>query len=197
MAQVIGVTGLPCAGKGEVVRFLQGLGASAVHMDQIGHAILNSDAVRPALQSRFGEDLIPDCGPIDRRKLGRHVFTDLTALNALEAILHPPMQAAVRDAVGRLLEQGSVVIDGALLGKLSFVPLCDRVIIVEAPLELRVARAAARGWDESTLLTRDKRLEEEMKSSRVRADEVIVNDGSLTNLQTTVSERWKEWTHAP
>ena len=96
---------------------------------------------------------------IDRRALGTIVFANPEALRQLEAILHPRMRRTFERAIARTVRRGqarAVVLDAAILLEAGWHTLCDRIVLVDAPREQRLARlAAARGWSEQTLAARE------------------------------------------
>jgi dephospho-CoA kinase len=92
-------------------------------------------------------------GTVDRKELGRVVFSDPAALGALEAITHPWLAAEIRSQVARA--PGDVVINAALLHKQGLFRLCQVVVWVQAPLVTRILRARTRdGWTWSRILRR-------------------------------------------
>lgn len=93
---VIGVTGLPGAGKGCVAEILASGGGTRINVDAVGHAVLDDPEIRARLRARFGAEVVPDASPVDRTALGRLVFSDPDALRDLERIVHPPMVERVR-----------------------------------------------------------------------------------------------------
>ena len=76
-----------------------------------------------------------------------------------------------------------VVLDAAVLLEAGWNKEVDRIVYVDAPREVRIARLAARsGWTEADLAAREAaQWPEEVKKSR--ADAVIVNDAGLSELQ--------------
>ena len=88
------------------------------------------------------------------------MFADPSARKALEAILHPRMRDTFLKAIRRTIRRGqfrAVVLDAAVLYEAGWDELCDRVLFIDAPRELRAERLAAqRGWDAETVAAREK-----------------------------------------
>jgi len=188
---VVGVAGLPCAGKSEVARMLGALGACVIDVDAIGHELLAHDDVRQDIRTRFPAAATA-AGTVDRQALGRIVFADDQALEDLEAMLHPRMRAEVERGIAAQRHERPVVIDAALLVPMGLADLCQRLVLVEAPLPVRQQRAAARGWSAETLARRDRRQAASLEILRARADLIVQNDGAREALERTLVRFWKE-----
>lgn len=144
---VIGLTGKVCAGKNQYAELFERYGAEVVDVDALGHRVL--DGQTAAVVAHFGPALLSD-GAIDRRSLGRIVFSDGAALSALEGILHPAMAEECK-ALITASTKAVVVLNAALLHRMGLVGLCDQVIFVKAPLLVRYRRCKARqglSWKE-------------------------------------------------
>lgn len=149
---VIGVAGKCCAGKDEVTAWLLARGRREVNVDRIGHEALT--AKRTEIVDTFGPVALNDSGAIDRRRLGRIVFSDAEQLRTLERIVHPWMREQVRERIERFHageepELRGLVINAALLFHMHLDTLCNVVVLVRAPLTARFRRAIRR--DDLTL----------------------------------------------
>jgi dephospho-CoA kinase len=195
---VIGLTGAIAGGKSEVARILAERGYTVLDADRIGHELLEDDAVRGQIFTRFGTgvgtgaDFPEGATPrIDRQALAAIVFADPAARRALEAILHPRMRARFLAAIQRELQAGraaakAVVIDAAILLEAGWNDLCDRVVWVDAPRPDRIRRAARdRGWSQETFLSREQ-AQWSCEEKRRCADLVIENDTGFDSLRREV-----------
>jgi dephospho-CoA kinase len=197
---VIGLVGGIGAGKSAAAEQFATLGAFVIDADKVGHALLDQRPVREQLVQRFGTAILSttlneneeegETLRVDRRLLGSVVFKDPDALKALEAILHPIMRRTFEKAIDRAArkaEAKAVVIDAALLYEAGWNNLCDFVIFLDAPFELRAARvAAARGWNESVLTEREQ-VQWPLSKKKARADLVLLNDGAPDELGPKVA----------
>jgi len=197
---VIGVTGAPGSGKTLVGRVFAELGAELVSLDAIGHELLEEDEVREEIRRTFSSGVcrILD-GSISRRKLAELVFADPVELEKLNRIMHPRMVERVK---ARLAEwraapkeaPRALVIEGALLVEMGLAASCDRVVLVTAPREERLARLSrSRGWDEDELARRERSQLEE-GARRARADTVVENAADIDEIRHRVKALWEEWT---
>ena len=133
---VIGLTGKSCSGKNVVGQILSDAGYLVWDTDAMCHdgLIENKDAVI----SVFGEET-----GLDRKKIGKVVFSDPSKRKALEDILYPWLR---RQVTGwKNSNHGGVLfLNGALLYRAGFADLCDCVVYVDAPYEVRLQRAMER-----------------------------------------------------
>jgi dephospho-CoA kinase len=139
--KIIGLTGTYCAGKNYIAGLLEKRGLAVLDVDKLGHRAIAEE--RGAVASRFGDDILGPDGEVDRRRLGAKVFGRPEELEALEALVHP---AANRLTLEWLEGQGErpCVVNAALLHKSSALGRLDAVILVKAPLVIRLLRAKKR-----------------------------------------------------
>lgn len=140
---VIGLTGMIASGKSTVSEFLRQRGIVILDADKISHQVILKG--QPAFEEiilYFGADCLGADGQIDRRKLGRIVFSETEKLEVLNRIVHP----RVTEEILRQLQQqkGVVVIDAPLLIQAGLDRLCDEIWNVYAEQTLRIARIMAR-----------------------------------------------------
>lgn len=191
---VIGLTGGIGTGKTEVSRLLEQLGATVINADQVGHEAYtpHSEAWQEVVRT-FGEDVLQENGEIDRRKLGGIVFADPEQLATLNGIMHPRMAAIVKEKLKGLANQGTdvAVVEAAVLFEAGWDALVGEVWTTESLAERVVERLQQRnGYAPEEIR---KRIASQMPAEdrARRADEVIVNDGELEDLETAVREVWK------
>lgn len=183
------ITGGIGSGKSEVCRYLAWQGIPVYDSDAETKTLYERDPVLVShLEEALGQPLRGDDGRLDRRKLASLIFNDSTARATLEGIVHPAVLEDFlrwRDAQDETPHYGSVpfvVMESALvLDKPIFRGIADRIILVEAPLELRIARAAARdGASPEAILARI--ASQTPTSQALPVDAVIPNTGTLDEL---------------
>ncbi len=186
---LIGLTGTTGAGKGEVGRIFQSLGACVIDTDRIYHRLLQEDAsLRSALTDAFC-DVTDKNGMIDRKKLAPIVFSSPEKLKRLNTITH----RYVLGETDRLLaeaEQNGVtvgVIDAPQLFESGADKKCDHVVGVIAPVTLRKARIMAR--DGLTAAAADARIGGQKSDDwfRTHCTHIIVNDADPDTLRETAA----------
>lgn len=192
---VIGLTGGIGSGKSTVAALLASRGANVVDADLVAREVVEPG--RPALAAlleRFGPGVVQADGTLDRPALAAVVFADEEARRDLNAIMHPAIGAELQARIAAAREvdpEGVVVLDIPLLaeGGPNRYPL-DGVIVVDAPVDLAVARLVEhRGFSE-----RDARARVAAQSTREQrraiADVVIDNSGGPEDLVAQVDAAW-------
>lgn len=138
---ILGITGGTGCGKTTLLQLIRQRGGLVLDCDEIYHRLLEADRqMLAAIKNRFPQAFPQDI--LDRKALGKIVFADPAALEALNGITH----RAVRQEVLRQLEASPplAAIDAIGLFESGLDTLCDITVAVTAPLEARVARLMAR-----------------------------------------------------
>ena len=141
---VIGLTGKACSGKNVIASDLTALGWTVVDVDLLGHPLLQKSVFE--LKKTFGEQVVSSDGTVDRKALGKVVFSDESKLRQLEAITHPRMVEECKRILDEERNKGTevVVLNAALLHRMKLDGLCDEVLFVSSPKILRYVRANKR-----------------------------------------------------
>jgi dephospho-CoA kinase len=191
-APVVGLTGGIGSGKSTVAALLAEHGAIVVDCDALGRQVIEPGGRAYArVIERFGRGIVRDDGHIDRAALAAIVFNDEAELAALNGISHPAIDAEIADRIEAAPSDAIVVLDMAVLvetqlGKGQY----DIVVVVEAPLEVRLVRLARRGMSEADARARiSSQASDEQR--RAVADHVVDNSGDLAALRRAVSALWK------
>jgi dephospho-CoA kinase len=181
------LTGGLGSGKSTVARMLGERGATVIDADLIGHEILEpGGAAFGRVSSRWPSTVVD--GTIDRGRLAMAVFSDPAELEVLEAITHPEIARILSDRV-RSSPEGVVIVEVSV-PKVWDGPEARGRIVVDAPDRIRLGRAIARGMPEGDARSR-------MAAQPAReewlelGDLIVVNDGSLRDLETRVDQLWE------
>jgi dephospho-CoA kinase len=190
-ASVVGLTGGIGSGKSTVAAMLGALGAFVVDCDALGRQVIEPHGRAYArVVDRFGPDIVRDDGQIDRGALAAIVFRDEKELAALNAISHPAIDAEIADRIADAAPDQMVVLDMAVLVETDLgAGQYDTVVVVEAPLEVRLARLAQRGMSEDDARARIASQASDEQRREV-ADFVIDNAGDIDALRDEVTEVW-------
>jgi dephospho-CoA kinase len=198
MTLVVGLTGGIASGKSTVARLLGERGARVVDADQVARRVVAPGT--PALAeivAAFGAEMLGPDGALDRKRLGRRVFSNETARRRLEAITHPRIAAAFAEQVQRAAAEGVAVLvyEAALLVESGAHHAVDRLVVVAAPPAVQRARVGARdGLDTAAAQARID-AQASLEAKLALADHVVMNDGSLPDLERKVAALWEELLH--
>jgi dephospho-CoA kinase len=198
----IAVTGGIGSGKSAVAARLAALGAVVVDADRIAREVVEPGTPGlAAVVAEFGAGVLTPEGALDRPAMAALVFADADRRAALEAIVHPLVGRRSAQLLAEAPQDALVVYDVPLLaesagGRLGRTPDFDAVVVVEAPLETRVARLVGRGLAEADARARiaAQATDEER---RAIADHVVVNDGDLASLDAAIDRLWVALTGRP
>lgn len=184
---IIGLTGPIAAGKDIVAGMFSRHGALVIDADELGHEIMapQSKAWHEIVKT-FGVKVLIRGGKVNRKKLGRIVFWDPSALRKLNRILHPAMRALIKESI-RQTKKKLIVINAAVLAEMGLLPIVDRVIVVLAGERARIKRLMKCGLSRRDAIARV-RSQAGASSYRRIADIVIVNNGSVKVLREKVEE---------
>lgn len=147
MRPIVGLTGPTGAGKGYVAEYLKEIGCYVADTDIIAREITMKNAPHlKVLAENFGEDIISPDGELDRKLLASRAFKDKASQELLNSITHPEIMRIAEERCIDALEKGATaaVIDAPLLFECSADKICDTVIAVTAPTEIRLKRIMQR-----------------------------------------------------
>jgi dephospho-CoA kinase len=191
----VGLTGGIGSGKSSVARLLSERGAVVVDADAIAREVVTAGSEGlEAVVDEFGDEVLGPDGELDRAALAATVFSHQVLLARLEAIVHPRVRARREQLIGGLGDAAVIVEDIPLLVEKGMQDAFDVVVVVTAPVEVRVARlVGGRGMDEADVRARI--ASQAPDEARVAvADVVIDNSGSPEDLERQVDQLWQRLT---
>jgi dephospho-CoA kinase len=190
----VGLTGGVGAGKSTVAALLAERGAAVIDADQIAREVVEPGSPGlAAVAERFGDALVRPDGSLDRPALAATVFADPAARADLEGILHPLIGARSAELMASAGPEAVVVYDVPLLVENGLGGGFDAVVVVEAPLEVRLARLADRGLPEDQARARIAAQATD-EQRRAVATYLVHNGGSRDDLAREVDRLWAELT---
>ena len=145
--KIIGITGPTGAGKTTALRAVTDLGGCVIDCDQVYHQLLEESApMRNELTERFGSGILDSEQRLDRKKLGTLVFQDKALLTDLNTITHRYVRQRVEELLRTAQAEGRplAAVDAIALIESGLGTLCDAVVGILAPPEVRVRRIMAR-----------------------------------------------------
>ena len=170
---LVGITGGIGSGKSTISAELKRRGYPVYDTDsEAKRIIVHNPAVRSQVETLFGSDVF-DGDTYLTNKVAVQVFANPDLLHRLNAVVHP----AVRfDVEHWAREKKLCFVESAILFESGFDALCDKVVYVDAPEDIRIARTVAR--DHSDIQKVRARIKAQKNDARRLADIVLLNDGS-------------------
>ena len=179
---IVGLTGGIGSGKSAVAICFTRLGISVVNADTASRKVVEPGT--PALQAiatHFGNTILLPDGNLDRTALRQRIFSDPAAKEWLEKLLHP----LIAQWIGSQLSAAPgpyVILESPLLLETTQHRNVHRVLVVDVPENIQIARASVRDTDSveqikaiiASQIPRTERL--------ARADDVIDNSGDIGDL---------------
>lgn len=183
----IGVTGGIGSGKSVVSRLLELMGIPVYISDTETRRLMVSDAgIRRGLTSLLGPDVYQD-GCLNKPLLASYLFASDGHAARVNGIVHPRVRDDFRRWCGLHASCTFVGMESAILLEAGFRQEVDVVVMVYAPLEVRIRRAMQR--DASSRGQVEQRIRRQMddEQKRGQADYVLVNDGELSLISQVLS----------
>ncbi|MBI4179089.1 dephospho-CoA kinase [bacterium] len=195
---VVGLTGGIASGKSTLMGVFRSAGVPGVDIDRIVHRLLRKGTrVYAAVRALFGGEYLTPSGQIDRRRLGRKIFSDRSARRCLERIVHPAVFAEMDRRIGRYARRGArlVVVDIPLLYETRSARRFDKIVVAYAPRRVQMARLLRRGLGRAESAARI-RAQWSLAWKRRRADVVFDMQRPLSKIRQEV-ERWVQSLRRP
>jgi dephospho-CoA kinase len=192
-ALTVGLTGGIGAGKSLVLAEFVARGAIGIDADDVARDVVVPGS--PGLDrvvAAFGPDVAAPDGSLDQTRLAAIVFADADARARLEAILHPLVRAETRRRI-EAAAPGAIVVNAVpLLVETGLVAEFDAIVVVFAPLEVRLQRLMAdRSMSRADAMARVASQATDDERARV-ATWTVVNDGSREQLRQRAEAAWAE-----
>lgn len=150
---VAALTGSIATGKTVVLDYFRdNLGFKVVSADSVGHEVLKNAEIIEKIGRTFGAEVIKN-GCIDRKTLGKIVFSDKAQLLKLNEITHPAILRKTFEIIDELLQTAPVILEAAILIEAGWHKYFDTVMLTWCKPEIQLNR----------LMTRDNISEEEAK----------------------------------
>ncbi|RKX64484.1 dephospho-CoA kinase [candidate division TA06 bacterium] len=160
----IGIAGPIASGKSLVASQLsECLHIPKIDADKIGHEIIETFEIKEKLKNEFGKSIIVD-EKIDRKMLGKIVFSDKSKLTALNNIFYSPFRKRI---LKELSDNDDVILEMAILHQYRLENFLDTILFVTAKKELRVKRLI------------EKELPKEEALKRINVQNITVYPGDV------------------
>jgi len=189
---IIGLTGGIGSGKTAVSETFEKLGITVVDADLASRVVVEKG--KPCLEEiakHFGDDILNENDELNRAKLREIIFNSDSEKLWLESLLHPAIAEQIKDELNASKSPYTILVSPLLL-ETNQRDFCDKVLVVDVPIEIQMERTTKRdGVSKDQVksiiksqINRDERLQ--------LADEIIINEGSIEDLEMIVRELHKK-----
>jgi len=190
---MVGLTGGIGSGKSTVADLLAKRGALVIDADAIAREVVEPGTpALAALVERFGADILTPEGRLDRAALAAKAFVNDEERKALEAITHPAIGAAFLERIAAAPPGSIVVHEIPLLVEAKREGDYAAVIVVEAPLAVRLDRLESSRGVARDDAERRIALQASDEDRRKGATWVVDNTGDLDALNAQLDRIWSE-----
>lgn len=197
----IGLTGGIGSGKSRAAAAWAALGAHCLDADAVARALTApGGAAIDALRRAFGPEVLDAEGGLDRAAMRARAFADPAVREQLEALLHPRIGTALKEAMAAAPAGAVQVLEIPLLVEqlARWRPQLDRIVVIDCPVERQIERTMARsGWPRA-------QVEAVIAQQASRAARLAVADAVIDNasddpaaLDAAVQALWTRWLGPP
>lgn len=180
---VLGLTGNIGCGKSSLSNIFKDNNIDVIDADIISRHIFEDESLLQVVFNTFGENIKNDDGTLNRKALGRIVFSDEKQLKKLNSLTHPKIKEKIKEDINKLSNKEIVVIDGALLIEGKFLDLVDKLIVITCEKSQQIARIINR--DRCSIDEAMSKINSQMQQEdKIKyANYIIDNSSSITKLQ--------------
>ncbi len=205
---LVGITGGIGSGKSTIVQALAARGYAVYDCDREAKRIILENAeVRKAIIALLGTEAFvpspqhPFTGSYNTSYVSQRVFAEPELLQQLNAIVHPAVKEEIRVQSSEVRVQNSefsvLFVESAILFEAGIDRLCDRIVVVDAPEEVRLQRTIARDYHGDATEEHINKVRARMRAQQFRPTEeqkatkkvlTIINDGrtSISDLANEI-----------
>ena len=188
MTLVVGLTGGIGSGKSAVADAFASLGAPVVDTDAIAHELSAAGAPgQRAVVATFGPAAVADDGSLDRGWLREQAFSDPQFRVKLEALLHPLIREEADRRMATWRAPYGLLVVPLLLERGGARSRVDRVLVVDCPEEMQVARVIARSGLAAHQVQAIMSAQLSRAARLAQADDVLDNSGAQTAIAPQVA----------
>ncbi|WP_407312369.1 dephospho-CoA kinase [Pseudomonas sp. nanlin1] len=183
---ILGLTGGIGSGKSAAAERFAELGIHVVDADQAARWVVEPG--RPALAllaERFGASLLQADGSLDRAALRTIIFADAEQRRWVERLLHPLIAEAISASLATAQSAYAVFVSPLMIES-GQSRITQRLLVIDAPEALRVARTLARDNTSAEQVQAILKAQASREERLRVADDVLVNDGDLASLRAGV-----------
>jgi dephospho-CoA kinase len=196
MTYIIGLTGGIGSGKTAASDYFSTLGITVVDADVCARIVVEPG--KPALQAiveYFGSKVLSSDGSLNRAQLRQIIFSDEAERQWLETLLHPLI---FEEMWGQLQNATSpyAILVSPLLVEAGQAIICQRILVVDVPEDIQLARAAARDTNSAEQIKAIMATQTSREMRVAAADDLLLNDSDLAALYKKIDALHQQYLHA-
>lgn len=176
MSKIIGLTGGIATGKSLVSSFLSQQAIPIIDADQITRRVEAKDTPGlAAIVAEFGPDILQSDGQLNRKALGRIVFSDQEQLKLLVRTIDPFIRQQITREVRELNDHPLIILDAPTLFENGYQQLVDEILVVSCPANVQLQRLMQR--NDLSIVQANQRIQAQwpIEVKQQLADHVIYN----------------------
>lgn len=179
----LGLTGGIGSGKSYVSAILRTMGIPVFDCDSIAKELMiTDDFIIVSLKQLLGDEVYLQSGHLNKPLLAKFIFSSKLNADKVNSIVHPRVKTAFIRWTESFSIKGTpiVAMESAILFESGFDDVVDKVIVVDAPVSIRIDRVIKR--DNTTPEEVRKRINSQMNDAEklAKADYILVNDGVMS-----------------
>ena len=196
MSFILGITGGIASGKTTATQALKTLGIQVVDADVIARNIVSKDSVAlKKITQHFGPSILIgsgydsdslDSGELNRTRLREIIFSNSEEKQWLESLLHPLVRESIIHQLSKITSPYGVLSSPLLFEKNQH-RLVDRTLVIDTPTSTQKVRAAQRDNTNQQQIERIIHSQLLREERNKKADDIIMNTGSVDELQQAVT----------
>jgi dephospho-CoA kinase len=189
MPFTVGLTGGIGSGKSAAAQVFEELGTTVIDTDALAHALTapGGAAIAP-IRAAFGADYLTPEGALSRARMRELVFADAAKKRLIESILHPMIRARTSELAQAARSPYVILMVPLLIESRDYRRRCQRILVVDCPEELQLARVMARSGLDAAQVRTIMATQVGRAARLVAADDVIDNSQDPAHLRRQVEE---------
>ena len=177
----IGITGIIGSGKSMLSQVFRSMDIPVYDADSNAKILMNNNVqIKEALIGNFGEDTYTN-GAINKEYLRKIVFGNEENRRLVNSIVHP---AVKKDIIARQPD----FIESAILYEAGLDELCDKVIVVDALEEVRIARTIARDYGNEVTEDNINKVRARIRAQHIPQGDLLIHNDGKTSIAELVDK---------
>ena len=185
---IIGITGPSGSGKTQITKILNNKNYLIINADLISHKLLaENKELHNKIIYNYSNIILDNNNQIDRKKLGKIVFSDPKKLELLNNIIFPYIKKDIKNKIKKF-DNKIIILDAPTLIESKLFKICDKIIVVLADKNILLERIIKR--DKISLKDAKNRLDRQLNDKKYIkvANYILYNNGNIKELDFKINE---------